>query len=371
MSIKVDQIIADEILPRSSISGRLGTSSNPWKNIYATTFNGNATTASKLYIHSTSPSAAATYYPTWTTGSSANRDLSVNSGFRIHLLEGTTTTNGYCSLRLGTSTATGSDKNQYGALQLYDTKDKCQELRALAATGDDGASRISYLRDYGKTGYLVATTSMEASGQKDTPVYVSDKGVITVGSLYAGGTKVTLNGTSKSASEASFYAPTAAGTSGQYLKSNGNGAPAWETTTVSGAWSAGKTTGPKLTVTVNGVTSSEATIPSASDEASGIVTTSTQTFAGLKTFKSNVVKIQGTSTNALELWAYKNAGSESVYGFGVNNALWLAYNVDQGVIRSYHPLTFAKNSLGYGTADPANAITTPQAGQIYFKLIDE
>ena len=46
-------------------------------------------------------------------------------------------------------------------------------------------------------------------------------------STYAGGTAVTLNGTSKAASTASFYAPTSAGTSGYVLKSNGSGSPSW------------------------------------------------------------------------------------------------------------------------------------------------
>lgn len=40
---------------------------------------------------------------------------------------------------------------------------------------------------------------------------------------------ITLNGTATKTP--SFYAPTAAGTSGQYLKSNGSGAPTWETIT--------------------------------------------------------------------------------------------------------------------------------------------
>ena len=52
-------------------------------------------------------------------------------------------------------------------------------------------------------------------------------------SLYAGGTKVTLNGTNKGASDASFYAPTSYGSSGQFLKSAGeNAAPTWETVTI-------------------------------------------------------------------------------------------------------------------------------------------
>ena len=44
---------------------------------------------------------------------------------------------------------------------------------------------------------------------------------------HAGGTAVTLNGTSKAGSSASFYAPASAGTSGQYLASTGSGAPSW------------------------------------------------------------------------------------------------------------------------------------------------
>ena len=52
-------------------------------------------------------------------------------------------------------------------------------------------------------------------------------------SLYAGGTKVTLNGTNKGASDVSFYAPTSYGSSGQFLKSSGeNAAPTWETLTI-------------------------------------------------------------------------------------------------------------------------------------------
>ena len=40
-------------------------------------------------------------------------------------------------------------------------------------------------------------------------------------------TLITLNGTSKAGSSASFYAPTSAGTSGQVLQSSGSGAPTW------------------------------------------------------------------------------------------------------------------------------------------------
>ena len=62
-------------------------------------------------------------------------------------------------------------------------------------------------------------------GSSTQPVYLSN-GLLTPSDTYAGGTAVTLNGTSKAKSTASFYAPTSTGTSGQFLKSSG-GAPTW------------------------------------------------------------------------------------------------------------------------------------------------
>ncbi len=67
-----------------------------------------------------------------------------------------------------------------------------------------------------------------SKGSTTAPVYFNSSGEPAQGSTYAGGTKVTLNGTAKGASTASFYAPTSAGTSGQYLISSG-GAPTWLT----------------------------------------------------------------------------------------------------------------------------------------------
>lgn len=64
-------------------------------------------------------------------------------------------------------------------------------------------------------------------GSTTKPVYTSAAGTFAECSTYAGGTAVTLNGASKAASTASFYAPTGAGTSGQVLMSAGSGAPSW------------------------------------------------------------------------------------------------------------------------------------------------
>lgn len=75
------------------------------------------------------------------------------------------------------------------------------------------------------------TTSTGGVGGTTTPVYIDTNGDIQACNTYAGGTAVTLNGTSKASSTASFYAPTGAGTNGQYLKSSGSGAPTWATLT--------------------------------------------------------------------------------------------------------------------------------------------
>lgn len=74
--------------------------------------------------------------------------------------------------------------------------------------------------------YILYANSNSTVGSSTQPVYFSSQGATTC-STYAGGTKVTLNGSAKGASTASFYAPTGAGTSGYILKSNGSGAPTW------------------------------------------------------------------------------------------------------------------------------------------------
>lgn len=80
----------------------------------------------------------------------------------------------------------------------------------------------------GVTGQVVVHTNDTAIGGSDTPVYIAATGAATAASKYAGGTQVKLNNVSKSASTAEFYAPTAAGTAGQVLKSAGSGkAPVW------------------------------------------------------------------------------------------------------------------------------------------------
>lgn len=76
----------------------------------------------------------------------------------------------------------------------------------------------------GTAGIMKVGTGLSASSGTVSVSY----GTSASTALQGNATLVTLNGTNKNASSvASFYAPTSAGTSGQYLKSSGSGAPTW------------------------------------------------------------------------------------------------------------------------------------------------
>lgn len=101
--------------------------------------------------------------------------------------------------------------------------------------GVNNASQSRATTIYAPTGAGTAGQYLKSSGGTSAPVWETfSKSTVGLGnvdnSTYAGGTAVTLNGTSKASSTASFYAPTAAGTAGQFLKSSGS-APTWDNIT--------------------------------------------------------------------------------------------------------------------------------------------
>lgn len=83
------------------------------------------------------------------------------------------------------------------------------------------------------TYYLTGRLKTATAGSYNVPAYCTDAGLLHNCDTYAGGTAVTLNGTSKSGETASFYAPTTVGTAGYILQSDGSGAPNWvDSTTI-------------------------------------------------------------------------------------------------------------------------------------------
>ncbi len=97
------------------------------------------------------------------------------------------------------------------------------------ATNADNATNATSATTAANASTLGSTSADTGSATK--PIYLV-KGVATEGSTYAGGTKVTLNGSSKGGSTASFYAPTAVGTAGYILTSTGSTTkvPTWTQT---------------------------------------------------------------------------------------------------------------------------------------------
>ena len=110
---------------------------------------------------------------------------------------------------------------------------------------NDGENKIQLKKDGTKVGDSVTINNVANAetasklgsttvGSTTEPIYLNN-GTATKCSLYAGGTKVTLNGVPNGSSAVSFYAPIGAGTSGQILVSKGDKtAPAWSSWTTAG-----------------------------------------------------------------------------------------------------------------------------------------
>ena len=163
-------------------------------------------------------------------------------------LTSTEKSNARANIGAGTGTITGitmngSSKGTSGVVDLgtvitshQDISGKADAATTLAGYGITDAKIESGVITLGSSTITPLTSHQDISGKQNKvaklgsttkPVYTSAAGTFAECSSYAGGTAVTLNGTSKAASTASLYAPTAAGTSGQYLVSSDSGAPTW------------------------------------------------------------------------------------------------------------------------------------------------
>lgn len=132
---------------------------------------------------------------------------------------------------------------------------------------------------YMTSGTLTASTADVGSATQ--PVYLLD-GVVTAANAYT--SLLTAFSGSTSAAD-NTISITVGGTSKSTTIIGG----------VSNAWTGGTANGPELQVTVNGIASTKAAIPSANYGASGIVTNAAQTFGGVKTF-GNGIKIAASNT---------------------------------------------------------------------------
>ena len=144
--------------------------------------------------------------------------------------------------------------------------------------------------------------ALQGVGGVNNPVYFKN-GIPVETNTYGGGTAVTLNGASKASSTASFYAPTAAGTSGQVLTSSG-GAPGWTNQSSLNVGSAAKWT-TKRTLSIQGSVTGSAEIDGSGDITLNTITNHTHLYAGSAT-------AGGVANSALKLNNTTAIGSDNV-----------------------------------------------------------
>lgn len=193
-------------------------------------------------------------------------------------------------------------------------------------------------------------------GGSTVPLYIGTDGRLTACDSYAGGTAITLNGTSKAASTASFYAPTSAGTAGYILKSGGTSAPSWIQFVPIANGGTGATS-----ITANRLLYNNGNATSPKIAASSHYISSTK------------VAINSTSAPSENLYvsgSFKTTGNTTVGGtLGVTGNTTLNGNVTLGnatsdliTVNGYTVLTGAV----YGDDLPTTNLTT---GRVFLKLI--
>lgn len=115
------------------------------------------------------------------------KEIGMNDGFRLWQYKGSTdkADEGISALTLGNDKPSETLNNKYGAVNIYSIDSSYQSLRsAVSETGG-----VTYLRNYGTSGFLVATavlntavggeTKIGETINGDIPVYISETGLAT------------------------------------------------------------------------------------------------------------------------------------------------------------------------------------------------
>lgn len=112
-------------------------------------------TDTKVSCSSADPSSTTTYYPLLMTGAGTSQGY-YNADVNFSMKAGTTSSEGYVTLRLGNGTNSGTAGNRFGQLNLYPQSGSYYGvIRQANTTGSQTSTRIHYLPDI--SGTLLST----------------------------------------------------------------------------------------------------------------------------------------------------------------------------------------------------------------------
>ena len=402
-----NQIIAgnktfiDSILPENT-SATIGAANKKWSNIFADNFLGNASTASKfasaVKINDTDfDGSAAITTSTW----GAERNISISGTANANAADGTNingsnvngyvlqipaTMTGFTSITTTTLLPTNSTGSALGSSTQIWTDFYVKNPRIY---NSDGNRYIQLQTDLTSTdsnytltlpaaaGELVYHTNGTAIGGAAAPVYIAASGAATECTtidVAHGGTglaTIASNGImiGKGTSAVATIAPVAAGS---ILVSNGtSAAPKFAAPSLS--WSAGNTTtAPTVSFNLNSQSTS-VTIPFASSSATGLVNTTTQTFAGAKTF-SGAITASSTLTATGKITA--NGGAEIKNNLIATSIISSTNTTKSSITLSNSAISMLSTKISldgkliltndsYGTSLPTSGM---EEGQIFFLI---
>lgn len=394
-----DKTFIGSILPDNA-AATIGTANQKWTNIYATNFIGNASTASKfastVKINDTDfDGSAAITTSTW----GAERNIAISGTANANAANGTNingstdytlyipdTMTGFTSITTTTLLPTNSTGSALGSATQIWTNLYTKNPRIY---NSDGNKYIQLQTDLtstdtnytltlpAATGELVYHSTGSAIGGTAAPVYIAASGAATectTINVAHGGTglaTITSNGImiGKGTNAVATIAPVAAGS---ILVSNGtNAAPKFAAPSLS--WSAGNTsTAPTVSFNLNSQSTS-VTIPFASSSATGLVNTTTQTFAGAKTF-SGAITASSTLTATGKITA--NGGAEIKDNLIATSIISSTNTTKSSITLSNSVISMLSTKISldgkliltndsYGTSLPTSGM---EEGQIFFLI---
>lgn len=395
-----DKTFIGSILPENT-SATIGASNQKWSNIFANNFLGNASTASKfeskVKINDTEFDGS---YDITTDSWGAERNISISGTANANAANGTNingsnvngyvlqipaTMTGFTSITTTTLLPTNSTDSTLGSATQIWTNLYVKNPRIYNSGGNHYIQLQTDLTstdsDYvltlpAATGELVYHSTGSAIGGAAVPVYVAGSGAVTectTINVAHGGTGVATienNGImiGKGENAIATIDPVAVGS---ILVSDGiNKAPKYAAPSLT--WAEGDTTtAPTVSFNLNGQPTS-VTIPFANSSKTGLVNTTTQTFAGAKTF-SGAMTASDTLTVTKKLTA--NGGAEIKNNLIATSIVSSTSTTKSSITLSNSAISMLSTKISldgkiiltndsYGTSFPSN----PEEGQIFFLI---